>query len=168
MQRTYSSTEFFWNWSKLNTITSQALSFHWLYSPLLFLCSSRPLNWPLVVERDDCISSSQHLLRSIGQLASHLLSRILEWSWGVMGSVYLSLYVSVCISFYCRVEVYIEVNWFDQIWLPYFNCTWCIASLTWAAPLCALRFTKPSSQLPKVMCNCLEIVMLSIYLLICH
>jgi hypothetical protein len=113
LQIVYNSTGFYWNWSKLNAITSQALGFYPLHSPVLLLCSSTFLNWSLMVERDGYLPSSQHLLRSIGRLASHLLSRLFEWSKEVMCSVYMLL----VLLYLCWIEVYIEINWFDRFWL---------------------------------------------------
>jgi hypothetical protein len=89
------STGFYWNWSKLNAITSQTLGFYQLHSPILLLCSSIFLNWSLMVERDGYLPSSQHLLRSIGRLASHLLSRPLGWSYR---SYKCCVYAACCLS----------------------------------------------------------------------
>jgi hypothetical protein len=113
LQIVNNSTGFYWNWSKLNAITSQTLGFYRLHSPILPLCSSIFLNWSLMVEKDDYLPSSQHLLRSIGRPASHLLSRLLQWSWRVMCSVYMLL----VFLYLCWIEVYIEIDWFDRFWL---------------------------------------------------
>jgi hypothetical protein len=75
------STRFYWNWSKMDAITSQTPGFYQLHSPILLLCSSIFLNWSIMVERDGCLPSSRHLLRSIDRLASHLLSKPLGWSY---------------------------------------------------------------------------------------
>jgi hypothetical protein len=88
MQRTVLN---FTKLNKLSIFTSQIHNLSLNYLPPLLLCSSRPLNWLLVEERDDYTPSSQHLLRSIGQLASPLLSELLEWSWGVVSVVYMLL-----------------------------------------------------------------------------
>jgi len=65
----------------MDAITSQTLGFYQLHSPIFLLCSPIFLNWSIMVKRDGCLPSSQHLLRSIGLLASHLLSEPLGWSY---------------------------------------------------------------------------------------
>ena len=68
----------FWNYSKSSTITTQTSYVQWIHSPFLLLCSSELLDWLLIMEKGDCLPSSQHLLRSIGFLTSHLLSKLLR------------------------------------------------------------------------------------------
>jgi hypothetical protein len=160
MQRTVPN---FTELNKLSIFTSWIHKLPLNCLPLLLLCSCRPLNWLLMEERDGYAPSSQHLLRSIGQLAPPLLSGLLEGSWRVVSVVYMLLVV----VYLCWIEVYIEINWFDRFWLFQFNWTWCISSLTQSI---YLRFMVhwTESLITKATCNYLKAVMLSLYLLICH
>ena len=130
----------FWNYSKSSTITTQTSYVQWIHSPFLLLCSSELLDWLLIMEKGDCLPSSQHLLRSIGFLASHLLSKLLRDLTNALRVVCMPLVLG---SIHW-LRVYIEIHWFDRFWPSQSNCTWCIILFTLTASLYALWSTEPS------------------------